>query len=185
MKDLNLIPEYVLEEYKHQQKKQLITVIITLAVLSLLFFDVYPLVEKIILNTGIKTAEAKIQQLVSFENQSDKFSKIKDLIDKKNGIKASMEKQEGAYVNMLKAIEQNIPKRVTVTNANITGANVVELKGYATDELAVADFLSNLRKEKAFEQVETGSLSSVSSGSENDESTAVSYSINFKYVPKE
>lgn len=186
MKDLNLIPQYVIEEQNKKDKNQLLVTAGIIAVLFALVVIVVPLVQMILLNTQQKNIDGKIKQLENIQGDAQSVITIKKDIDDKGLVEQELQKSEGMYMDILTLLEQRIPKRVTILNVNISGKDSkITFAGVGKDDIAVADFINNLRKVESFRQIEIDGLSSNKGEEQADGEMPRAFSITLKYISKE
>lgn len=119
------------------------------------------------LSESISIKSAQISAQSAFEKQfrdvQKKLSIVKT-IDAKN--------QPSSRINL---VASKVPQDITLTAISF-GEDSGEVKGSATSEISIAQFLSNLKAEKTFKSVELGPIST----SENDASVTL-FTLNIKY----
>lgn len=99
------------------------------------------------LNDQIAKGNQELEQLKSKIGELSRIKEQKRIVEEKLNIIANLEAARTGPVNMFKKIREAIPEKAWLKSVKDEGL-VITLKGVATDDELVADFMRNLQRTK-------------------------------------
>lgn len=179
MKDINLVPHYVLNERKNLRNKNRFIVWGLIGAVILAGFGIWPLIQRGLLQSDVKKTEKSIHDLQSVKQDNDRLLNLINDMNKKRNIVDKIQMKEKINLNLLGKMEKQLPKGVKISNLSYNiNDGTVNLTGVAANEFAIADLIYNLRSDSSFSGMFVPSLSPPAS----KESANRTFSIIFKYT---
>lgn len=152
MKDLNLLPDYIVSINQRKDRDKGIIIAGAFVVVIVIGIVVAPTIQLFMLNKTKDELSVKAQKYVDAVNQAAFYEGIKDSIDAKENLIAAISKTEGFKLQLFRKIEAVAPKLITLSTFDIDeGSKTIKVTGLARDEIAVTDFLFELRNDPFFE----------------------------------
>lgn len=174
MKDLNLVPQYIIDARKQHLLKQRVAiwggvfVLVIIAVLASMF------IQKMMLKSDIDAINKRIGEMNIYKTDSDLVGLLKQDVEFKKAIRKNAEAKNEVLLGILEKLEKQIPKGIGNVNVNLnTKDNVVNITARAASPYSIADLIYNLSTEGAFEDVYVPAISLSGDGA---------FSITFKYT---
>ncbi|MGE5474740.1 MAG: PilN domain-containing protein [Ignavibacteriales bacterium] len=174
MKDINLVPSYVLNERKHVILRQRMIIWGFVACLVIASVFVWLFVQKWLLASEVDAIQQKVNQLQSIKVEKDLISSLQQDINKKDEIIKAVDLKGAAILTLLQKLEAQMPK--SIRNASVTynqEDNTVSLTGTAANIYALMDLVNSINTSDCFEGA---FIPSVTLGGQN------TFTVTFKYV---
>lgn len=176
MKDINLVPEYILEQRKHNENNQRISIwtavllLVALAVVSISF------VQKFFLDSEIVTIQKQINEWQDSKKDNDLIFMLQSDIKQKEAILKEIDSGNAIALSFIRKFEKQIPSgvgSVTINYSSIDGSANITAK--ASNPYAIADLIHNLKEDGAFSEVFVPMFPMNGTGT---------FTISFKYIDR-
>lgn len=179
MKDINLVPHYVLHERKSLEMKGRLIVWGLLIAVVLAAAGIWPLVQKALLQAEISGLENNIKDLRSVKDTNERLINLINDMNRKKSLLAKVEEKEKIAQDLMAKLEKLTPKTVKINSLNYKSDDgSVTMAGVGSNEFAISDFIYNLRTDGSFEGMFVPALSPPS----KEGSTERAFNISFKYL---
>lgn len=105
------------------------------------------------LNKKIADAEQEKQRLQAIIQQVQEFQRQKELLERKINIIDELKRKQSGPVHLLDEISTAVPEYLWLTELREVGREI-QLRGQATNIIAITNFVGNMEKSPWFSQVE-------------------------------
>ena len=151
-KDFNFIPYEILRAQKNRQKANMAVLLTILAVVSAFSFLLIPYNEIQSLEARKESYERSIQAILGIENYEKLLALEMEKLSVRQNVMNMISKEEKDFLLVLEAIEDAVSTDVFLTSVSLSVSGV-KLTGTAASELALADFIRDVKLTGLFEDV--------------------------------
>lgn len=174
MREINLIPESYFKR-KKQQRKLIFYFFMILLVSFVLVEGYYFVLEKAMhMNAKLKQIELQLKEHESLLHKKGFDNQEAQQLLKQYNVYNKLVKEKVYFSKIFTEIEDLIPKGVQLNSLSFSSDKKMVLKGFATSNLMVAQFIAGLENSMMFENV---SLSFISASQQHTGSTVLYFQI--------
>ena len=158
---INLLPKEIARKVTIREKKFLLSFIIILAVGGFLGFYFLKLGQYTRIKKKIKRVDKELSLLETIINKVDEVELSKEALGKKLDVIQSLMGNRLLYPQLFEQLAMMVPSRVWLTSLVTKSESdflAITIEAQATDNYAIADFITKLSEAENFSKVELSSI---------------------------
>ena len=178
---INLLPKEAEKKVAVREKKFLLSIIIILVVGGFLGLYSLKLAQYTRLKKKVKRVEKELSLLETIINKVDEIEKSKEALDKKLNVIQSLMGNRLIYPQLFEQLASIVPSRVWLTSLVTKSESdflTITIEASATDNYAIADFITKLSEAENFSKVE---LSNITTKKGKEELVTKNFGVTCKY----
>ncbi|MGE5328705.1 MAG: PilN domain-containing protein [Deltaproteobacteria bacterium] len=152
MKDINLVPQYVISEKRSMELKQRIIIWGSVFLLLIVVYIGWLFILKASIKSDISRIEKSIAELKPLKDENDLVTVLKTDREAKKVISQATENENTVMMRFLEKLESQLPQAVGASSITFNSAdNRVTITANAANAYAITDFINNYGEDKSFE----------------------------------
>lgn len=152
MKDINLVPQYIINERRSSELKQRMIIWGSVLLVLIAAYIGWLFILKNFILSDIDRIQKSIAELKPLKDENDLVTALKADREVKKVVSQSAEKENTVVMRFLEKLKSELPTAVGASSISFNSAdNRVTITANAANVYAITDFINNYGGDKSFE----------------------------------